>query len=273
MLTALGAAFLFDRSTASVRLDPATGRGIINYQGTWTGNGQRYDVTMTTPPAGSAPPTPAAGARPPLPPVGAGSNTLEQLTVVARRMPPRNSQRPNGTGSFASAGSVDAPIDAAAADAIRLRAAATAAFARFGPPSAFAPTPAPAARPPPRSPSPPPPSHSSGGAAVEEGPLYDMQDPGNQVVGEGLRRFFSSLIINLQGIELRQPTLLVQLPGAGTSSSAGAAGARFGAPAPRPAHSTAAAVASSTGAALLPALLTISMKVAILQLPPMNMKF
>ncbi|GFR48343.1 hypothetical protein Agub_g10230 [Astrephomene gubernaculifera] len=235
-----GKAFHFDRHHASVRFEPATGRGVVSYQGVWAGDGRRYAVTMSTPPpaaaaaaaaggvAGRAATTAAAAAAAP-------NNSVDQLIVTARHVPdddPRVSSAASGsstamaacqrlpdTGSFASAGSWD--------------------------------------------------------GGVEAGEM----DPGALAVSEGLRRFFSSLMLNLQGIELRQPSLRVHLPvggssgsssmrpGSSSSSSIGAASA------PQSAAVAVGCAAEEGQQLLLPAQLTISMKVSIVQLPPVDMKF
>ncbi|KXZ42554.1 hypothetical protein GPECTOR_136g637 [Gonium pectorale] len=237
-----GKAFVFDRSTAAVRIDPATGRGVITYQGVWAGDGQRYDVSMSTPPT----PAKAVGAVGNGRPATAGalaapSNTMEQLTVSARRLGPPPASR-SGTGSYASMGSRDERPGPAA------QGSAAGAVARATPQVAVA-VAAPAA----------------GLSTASAGSQDEDVDPGAEVVAEGLRRFFSSLVLNLQGVELRQPTLLVTLPGPGQAAAAGAVAAPRGPAAPAP--------GSPSGPATLPALLTIIMKVAIVQLPPLNMKF
>lgn len=92
---------------------------------------------------------------------------------------------------------------------------------------------------------------------------YDDDDDGSaRVVAEGLQAFFSTLVINLQGIELRQPTLAV-LP----------LGSLAGSPARGAAVRPAAAAAAGGGGGPVPALLRITMMSSILQLPPLNMKF
>ncbi|GLC41492.1 hypothetical protein PLESTM_001201800 [Pleodorina starrii] len=315
-----GHAFIFDRSTASVRLDPATGRGIITYQGTWAGDGQRYAVTMSTPPpaaaaaaARSAAAAAAASRAGGVASVVASSNTLEQLTVSARRVVLAPAAR-STTGSFASVTSTDdspaaAAVAAAAAAAVAATTAAVAG-ARSGP--GFGSTGSSGGRARTMTVAPPAPvatatagagvatatagadvaalSAASAASVDEYGVAYgeaDM-DPGAEVVAEGLRRFFSGLVINLQGIELRNPVLLVQLPGpnvgaaGGASANAGSPRAGFaaqpprsGAPAPAsaPASEPRPGQGAADSSALVPAVLTITMKVAILQLPPLDMKF
>lgn len=43
-------AFVFDRTTVGLSLEAATGCGTVTYEGVWAGDGQRYHVTMVTPP-------------------------------------------------------------------------------------------------------------------------------------------------------------------------------------------------------------------------------
>ena len=70
--------------------------------------------------------------------------------------------------------------------------------------------------------------------------------------------------LSLQGIELRLPALTVQLPPPGSGAAAAAA---------RVPPSGAAVAAASPLPVGTPALLTITMRVAIVQLPPLDMKF
>ncbi|PNW87504.1 hypothetical protein CHLRE_02g143635v5 [Chlamydomonas reinhardtii] len=221
-----GKAFVFDRDSAAVRVDPATGRGVITYTGVWAGDGQRYAVTMCTPPPAAARPAaaPAAAARAPGQ-VPAADNSVMALTVAAVRLRP-GAQR-SGTGSFASLASGDDIL---------------------GGPEAALPLPGGLVG-------------AAGSAASVDG---DDGDAGAAVVGEGLRRFFSSLMLNLQGIELRLPALTVQLPPPGSGAAAAAA---------RVPPSGAAVAAASPLPVGTPALLTITMRVAIVQLPPLDMKF
>ncbi|KAG2485194.1 hypothetical protein HYH03_016083 [Edaphochlamys debaryana] len=271
------AAFNFDRSTARVRFDPASGRGIITYEGVWAANGQRYAVTMSTPPAvaASSPPSSPRGASSPrgVPSPAAtstgGANTMDQLTVSARRVG-GGAARPaaaaaggrSATGSAASAGSSatsstdDAGLTAAAASggavprrpvvaAASVMSAAAAAAGSLDDAAASG-------------------SSSSCSDAEEAGAA--PVDPSEGEVAEGLRRFFSGLMLNLQGIELRQPALTVQLPAGPAPGFAAAA---------TPLRAAAAAPASpaAPGPEPLPAWLTISMRVRILSLPPLNMSF
>ena len=151
---------MFDRDSAAVRVDPATGRGVITYTGVWAGDGQRYAVTMCTPPPAAARPAaaPAAAARAPGQ-VPAADNSVMALTVAAVRLRP-GAQR-SGTGSFASLASGDDIL---------------------GGPEAALPLPGGLVG-------------AAGSAASVDG---DDGDAGAAVVGEGLRRFFSSLMLNLQ---------------------------------------------------------------------------
>lgn len=191
-----GHEFIFDRSTASVRLDPATGRGVLTYQGIWAADGQRYAVTMSTPPPTAAPyssvmaNTATAGRVSALAP----SNTLEQLTVSARRIVPASAAK-STTGSYASMGSVDTPLLPVAAGTARQSsvggwqpvpgaplagtgsAAATASTATGAGAALLS-------------------STSQGG--YMDGDDGDADELSAPVVAEGLRRFFSTLKINLQ---------------------------------------------------------------------------
>ncbi|KAG2437160.1 hypothetical protein HXX76_005826 [Chlamydomonas incerta] len=229
-----GQAFVFDRNSAAVRVDPATGRGVITYTGRWAGDGQRYAVTMCTPapakPAGAGAPPQAAAAKAWTPgQVPAADGSVMALTVAAVRLPP-GAQR-SGTGSFASMASGD-EILGGSEEALPVPG---------GPVGAAV-------------------AAASGSAASMDG----EGDAGAAVVGEGLRRFFSSLMLNLQGIELRLPALTVQLPPPGSGAAAAAA---------RVPPSGAAVAAASPLPVGTPALLTITMRVAIVQLPPLDMKF
>ncbi|KAG2441302.1 hypothetical protein HYH02_009895 [Chlamydomonas schloesseri] len=226
-----GKAFVFDRNSAAVRVDPANGRGVVTYTGIWAGDGQRYAVTMCTPPPppAAAKPPPRAPGQPP-----AADNSVMALTVSAVRLRPA-AQR-GGTGSFASMASGD-EISGGPDEALPLP----------GGPLVSPPRPA---------------AGAAGSAASVDGD--DGDAAGAAVVGEGLRRFFSSLVINLQGIELRLPALTVQLPPPGSTTAAAAA---------RVPPNGAAVAAASPVPAGTPALLTITMRVAIVQLPPLDMKF
>ncbi len=279
-----GHAFRFDRSTARIQLDPATGAGIISYEGVWAGNGQRYAVRMMTTPAantqgqaqlqqqqraGAAGVRPAAaaapGARGPAAAAAAagrpaGNSAVESLRVWARKVVPPATR--SSTGSYASMGSTDTderqpPLAAAAAGVKQQQAAAGAAAAAA---TAAAPAPAGGGY---RLP--------TGSSASTDGDLYGMsydddEDGSARVVAEGLQAFFSTLVINLQGIELRQPTLAV-LP----LGSLGGSPPRSGPVRPPPA--AAAAAGAGGGGGPVPALLRITMMSSILQLPPLDMKF
>ncbi|GIL58452.1 hypothetical protein Vafri_13583 [Volvox africanus] len=279
-----GKAFIFDCRTASVRIDTKTGRGVITYEGTWAGDGQRYAVTMSTPPVktaaqlrgSSAPAGPAAATAS----VVASSNTLEQLTVNARRVTPAATALISTTGSYASIGSVDEPLGVTAVAPVAAAAAAVAAASTMGSTRPGSPgrrvqtlTVAPQAY------GASTVSADAGAGVLSAASIGSVDnedaevDAGTQVVAEGLRNFFRNLVINLQGIELRKPVLLVQLPGPGVGAAGGAARPLPGLSSSASSGPVAGAADSQAEAGLLPALLTITMKVAILQLPPLNMKF